>query len=86
MSIGDEDFDEDDLECWMEGLTPEQYYKDLKTYGCKKTPFKIGKLSFELEIRDFNYTVHVSISLRYPAASGEISREPDSCIANFNEL
>ena len=56
----DEDFDETDLECWIEGLKPKEYWDYI---GGEKDdhPFKIKNLPFELKVYEFG--VHMGISI-----------------------
>ncbi len=48
----DENFDEADLECWIEGLKPTEYWKEVATEK-KDHPFKIGKIPYKLKMFGF---------------------------------
>ena len=84
VSIDETDFNEENLECWLEGLTPEKYYEDLALYTNKKAPFKISKLPFELEIRDYAYSMHVYINLNSVERVDEINLDLDRIIQMHN--
>jgi len=85
VRISDEGFDEADLDCWLEGITPEKYYEDLSLYGNKKPPFKLKNLPFELDIRDYAYSMDVFVQLKEQTDLEEISRTLDEVIVVFNE-
>ncbi len=56
--MGDEDFEEADLECWLEGLEPEKYYAEWERGNNKKQLFRFRKkLPYTLEVRDFAYSM-----------------------------
>ncbi|WP_443944110.1 hypothetical protein ACJVDH_14450 [Pedobacter sp. AW1-32] len=85
VRICDEGFDEEDLDCWLEDVTPEKYYEDLSLYGNKKPPFKLKNLPFELEIRDYAYSMDVFVRLKEQTGVEEIRRTLDEVIVVFNE-
>jgi hypothetical protein len=86
ISISDENFDEDDLECWMEGLTPEKYYEDLARLTNKRPPFKVKNLPFELEIRDYAYEMNIYVTLNKQGLFDHINGDLDNIIVKFNDL
>lgn len=86
VRIDQEEFDEDDIECWMEGLTPDQYYADLALYTNKKPPFKMKNLPFDLEIRDYAYTMELMVTIPDGFAFDAMNEEIDNIIVKHNEI
>lgn len=86
VRIDDEDFDENDLECWLEGLVPEKYYEDLALYTNKKPPFKIKDLPFELDIKDYGYSMDVFVTFKNQFVPDDISNDLNKAIVVHNEL
>ena len=56
----DENFNEDNLECWMEGLKPIEYWEQVATEK-KVHPFQIANLTFELNVFDFGVQMELRI-------------------------
>jgi len=54
----DEEFDLSDLECWLEGLKPVEYWKQVATEK-NIHPFKISNLPFELKVFGFGVNTMV---------------------------
>ena len=86
VRIDDEDFNEEDLECWLEGLLPEKYHADLILYTSRKPPFKIKDLPFELEIRDYSYSMDIFITLKDQSENLIIGNDLNEIIVSHNEL
>lgn len=79
----DEDFDEEDLECWVEGIDAAEYWKQLN----KKTeshPFTIKDLPFELEVIDFGTHMALDIELNGAEPNDKIKQALEECIEKFN--
>ncbi len=80
----DEDFDETDLEYWMEGLKPQEYWKQIG--GEKKEhPFKTDKLPFPVKVIDFNLNMHFNIHLSDIHSSQKITDALIETIDNYNK-
>lgn len=56
----DENFNEEDLECWIEGLKPLEYWKQVATEK-KEHPFQIANLPFELKV--FAFAVEMELRI-----------------------
>jgi len=78
--------DEEDLECWMEGLTPKKYYEELAADVDKRAPFKMKNLPFELEIRNYAYTMHVYVTINEKGLFNSISETLNHIFLKFNQL
>ncbi|ANI88255.1 hypothetical protein A9P82_02415 [Arachidicoccus ginsenosidimutans] len=85
ISISDEDFDEDNLEYWLEGVDAEKFHEEL-AQAKKAAPFRIGRLPFELEIRDYEYSMHVYVTLSDKEIFEEVSTHLDKTLSDFNKL
>ena len=48
----EENFNEDDVKCWIDGLKPLEYWKQVATQK-KSHPFEIQNLSYDLKVFDF---------------------------------
>jgi hypothetical protein len=80
----DEDFEVSDLNYWMEGLKPVEYWKILQTEK-KYHPFKIGKLPYELKVFEFGVNTKLVISLTGANNAGTIKECISDTINNYNE-
>jgi hypothetical protein len=58
----DEDFDEDDLECWIEGIKP-QLYREMAYGKINDHPFQIKNLPYQLKVRGFGTHMGLTIQL-----------------------
>ena len=56
----DEDFDEESLDCWIDGLKPLEYWKQVATEK-KVHPFQIANLPFDLKVLDFGVDMELRI-------------------------
>jgi hypothetical protein len=80
----DEDFDISDLNYWMEGLKPTEYWKILQTEK-KYHPFKVGKLPYELKVFEFGVDTKLVISLSGVNNAETIKECISDTINNYNE-
>jgi hypothetical protein len=71
VTTTDEDFDEENLICWINGLKPKIYWE--QAYG-KKTahPFVIKNLPYELDVLDYGTDMSIRIDLSEISNSKEI--------------
>lgn len=80
----DEDFEEGNLICWIEGLKPKEYWE--KAFGKKTThPFEIKNLPFEFEVIEFGTHMAINIELSDTINSKDILVSLENLIENFNE-
>jgi hypothetical protein len=56
----DEDFDESDVECWVEGIKPVEYWKQAATEKVSY-PFQIKNLPFPVKV--FGFGVHMGLAI-----------------------
>lgn len=84
-TMGDRDFDCDDIEFWFEGIDPALYLKQL--YPKEGLPFKLKPLSFELVITRICHDCVIEMHLKQnPLLSLDpIIEQIDSCIDVFNQ-
>jgi len=78
----DEDFDEEDLECWIEGLKPDEYWKQVATEK-KSHPFQIANLPFELKV--FGFGVDTVLRIYFTGNKEEIEQVISETIEAYNE-
>ena len=78
----DEDFDEEDLECWIEGLKPDEYWKQVATEK-KIHPFQIANLPFELNV--FGFGVDTVLRIHFTGNKEEIEQVISETIEAYNE-
>ena len=78
----DEDFDEEDLECWIEGLKPDEYWKQVATEK-KSHPFQIANLPFELKV--FGFGVDTVLRIYFTGNKEEIEQVISATIEVYNE-
>ncbi len=81
----DEDFDEEDLECWIEGLKPNEYWKQVATEK-KDRPFKIGKIPFQLKVFGFGTDTILRIYLKDKIEFDLIKAKIIENIKEYNEI
>ena len=62
IKITEENFDENDLEYWIEGLKPSEYWKYIATEK-KSHPFEINRLPFELKVFQFGIQMQLRLFL-----------------------
>jgi len=67
----DEDFDEGDLECWIEGLKPSLYWEEVHEAAIDH-PFKIKNLSYRLIVNGVGTPMTLHIELTDTVAAQEI--------------
>lgn len=84
VSTIDEDFDEDNVICWIEGLKPKEYWE--KAFG-KKTnhPFVLKDLPFDLEVIEYGTQMLIQIILSELLNSKKIADSIVNLIENYNE-
>jgi hypothetical protein len=58
----EKDFNENNLECWLQGLNVKSYYAELAEGRQGKLPFSTKGLPYELEIRDYGYSMYLFIT------------------------
>jgi len=81
----DENFDEEDLECWIEGLKPNEYWKQVATEK-KDHPFKIGKIPFQLKVFGFGTDTILRIYLKDKIEFDSIKAKIGETIKEYNEI
>ncbi len=79
----DEDFDVDDLECWVENLKPAEYWKQIGT-AKKQHPFQSLKLSFELVVFEFGIETDLKIYCNPGTDHSVIRTAINDTIERFN--
>ena len=57
----DENFDESDLECWVEGLKPALYWKEVATEK-KNHPFQVKNLPYLLKV--YGFGTHMGLAIK----------------------
>jgi hypothetical protein len=70
----DENFDELDLECWIEGIDAKRYWEEL-TQAKIDHPLKIKDLPFDVEINGVGIHMGLSIDLGDASNADEISQQ-----------
>lgn len=79
-----EDFDEDNLECWLEGLKPAEYWKQIATEK-KSHPFQVKTLPFEVKVFAFDVNMVMRLNFNGQVESSPIQNIIANCIVNFNQ-
>lgn len=83
IKITDEDFDEEDLECWIEGLKPKLYWE--QAYSKKADhPFIIKNLPYELDVVDYGIEMSVAIYLNNADNAKSLATAVGDLIDNYN--
>lgn len=77
-------FDEDDLECWMEGLKPSEYWKQVATEK-KSHPFQISNLPYELKVFDFGVEMKLRIFQKNIGSLEDVKSSITKTIQIFND-
>ena len=80
----DESFDEADLECWIEGLKPTEYWKEVATEK-KDHPFKIGKIPYQLKVFGFGTDTILRIFAKNNSELDLMIEKVGEIIANYND-
>lgn len=83
VNTSDEVFDETDMECWIEGLKPTEYWKEVATEK-KDHPFKVGKLPFELKVFGFGINTQFIMELNDNKDKEAIKINISETIENYN--
>ena len=81
----DKDFDENDLECWIEGLKPALYWKQVSKEK-EDYPFKVKDLPFPVKVLGFG--THMGIEVKVPDAlsNAEIINAVNSLVEKHNHV
>jgi hypothetical protein len=80
----DEDFDEDDLECWIEGLKPALYLEALTTVNIDH-PLKLKDLPYELTVYGIGMHMGLTIELEDPGKAAEIIEQLGDEVERHNQ-
>jgi len=80
----DEEFDLSDLECWLEGLKPVEYWKQVATEK-NIHPFKISNLPFELKVFGFGVNTELRIYLKEGSIKEHIQDAIPKIIQLYND-
>lgn len=80
----DENFDEADLECWIEGLKPAEYWKQVATEK-KNHPFQISNLPFSLKVFGFGVDTELRIITVNQALVYKMGEIIGKIINNYND-
>lgn len=83
VSTFEEDFDENDLECWIDGLKPALYWKEVST-KIKEHPFQIKNLPYKLKVFGFGMNTNLTIDLNNNLNVNEIINKLYDCIEQHN--
>lgn len=79
----DEEFDENDLECWIENLKPDLYWKEVATEK-KYFPFQVNDLPFKLKVFGFGVNMGLVIQLSKNIRIEEIIQKLYDTVENHN--
>lgn len=80
----DEDFDENDLEYWIEGLKPAEYWKQIATEK-KSHPFEIKNLPFKLTVFEWGTDMGLTIKLTGDANHISLQNAISTAIELYNK-
>ncbi len=78
-----EEFDEADLECWIEGMKPKLYWEQLNQTKADH-PFKIKNLPYELEVYGFGTHMGLTIELKDVANASTIITQLSNEVNKYN--
>jgi len=81
----DEEFDETDLDCWIEGLKPQLYWKEVSTEK-KEHPFQIKNLPYTLKVLGFATEMGITIQVESDTDANYLTRHLSQFIANYNDM
>ena len=79
----DEEFDEEDLVCWMEGLKPSEYWSQVATEK-KAHPFQVAGLPYELKVFDYGTDMELRIFTDGSLPNEVIKNTITTTIETFN--
>ena len=80
----DEDFDEDDLECWIEGLKPKLYWDELSKVSTGH-PLKMKNLPYELVVYGIGMHMGLAISLASSEKAVNIIQQLTDEVSKHNQ-
>ena len=80
----DEDFDETDLECWIEGLKPSLYWEQLNQTSIDH-PLKVKNLPYELTVRGVGMHMGLAIELSDAANAAAIIERLSQDVKTYND-
>lgn len=80
----DEDFNEEDLDCWLEGVDPVALWKAVATEQ-KEHPFHIKELPYDLKVLGFGTEMTVIIDTRDDSGIDNIAEQLSSAIYEYND-
>ena len=80
----DETFNEDNIECWIEGIKPLEYWKQVATEK-KSHPFQISNLGYELKVFDFGVEMEMRIFSADNSSNEIIQTATVDTIQQFND-
>ncbi|MDZ4795755.1 MAG: hypothetical protein SGI83_15860 [Bacteroidota bacterium] len=79
----DEDFDESDLECWVEGIKAVEYWKEAATEK-KSYPFQVKNLPYPVKVLGFGVHMGLTITLSNVANASTIILQLAEEIEKYN--
>lgn len=79
----DENFNEENLECWIEGLKPQEYWNEVATEK-NEHPFQIARLPYSLKV--FAFGVETELRIYFLDDINDIERLVVNTIQDFNDL
>lgn len=79
----DENFDETDIECWIEGLKPALYWEQVSS-NVKTYPFQVANLPYQLNVYGFGTHMALNIILSNEQMANAIIAQLDNVIQNHN--
>ncbi len=79
----DEEFDEEDLVCWMEGLKPSEYWSQVATEK-KAHPYQVAGLPYELKVFDYGTEMELRIFTDGSLPNEVIKNTITTTIETFN--
>jgi len=80
----DEDFNLDDLECWLQGIKAGEYWKQVGTEK-KVHPFQHANFPFELKVFNFGVNMELRIYLEENSIQHEIKEVVSGTIRLYND-
>ncbi len=84
INPSDEGFDESNLECWIEGIKPSLYWKEVATEK-KNHPFQIKNLSYPLKVYGFGTHMWLYIKLLDEKNASRIIQDLAEEIEKYND-